>query len=122
MRKILAFLLAFGMLIHSVPAAFAAESVTSQITAMPLGSNIEVHLKNKQKVRGAKGVVSNSGFLLVSAGASDRQIAFDDVASVKQVNAKSHTTRNVLIGVAIGVGVLAIAIGVLAAKAGIANY
>ena len=119
MRKILAFLLAFGMLIHSVPGVSAAENVTSQITAMPLGSNVELHLKNKQKVRGAKGALSNSGFLLVNASAGDRQIAFDDIASVKQVSGKSHTTRNVLIGVAIGVGVLAIAIGVLAAKSGL---
>ena len=118
MRQILSLVLAVGMFTNLGP-AFAAENVTSQITAMPLGSNVELHLKNKQKVRGAKGALSNSGFLLVNASAGDRQIAFDDIASVKQVSGKSHTTRNVLIGVAIGVGVLAIAIGVLAAKSGL---
>ena len=61
------------------PAAFGADSVTSQITGMPPGANIEVRLKNKQTMRGARGEVSGSGFTLLNPSAGDRQIAFDDV-------------------------------------------
>src|SRR5579863_2122793 len=94
-----------------VPADFGAETVASQITAIPTGANIELHLKNKQKMRGTKGLVSDSGFTLVDASKAEHQIAFDDVVSVKQLIKKSHLTRNILIGVAIGVA----AVGITAA-------
>ena len=51
--------------------------------------------------------------MLVDARAGERQIAFDDVVSVKQYTAKSHTTRNILIAVGIAVVGMGIAIGVL---------
>jgi hypothetical protein len=85
------------------PAASGADSVASRITGMPSGAHIEVHLTNKQTLRGTRGEVSGSGFTLVNSDAGDRQIAFDDVTAVKQVNKTSHTTRNVLIVVGIGV-------------------
>jgi len=118
MRQILSLVLAIGLLGQMSPAAFAAENVTSQITGMPLGTNIEVHLTNKQKVRGAKGTVSASGFMLVDARTGERQIAFSDVASVKQVSGKSHTTRNILIGVGIGVVAVVATLAILVAKCG----
>jgi hypothetical protein len=90
----------------------------AEITAMPLGTNIEVRLKDRQKLRGARGAVSESGFTLVDARSGDRQIMFDDVASIKQVKTKSHTGRNILIGVAIGVGAVAIVIVSLAHAGG----
>jgi hypothetical protein len=94
------------------PAAFGADSVASQITGMPTGTHIEVRLKSKEDLRGARGEVSGSGFTLINSGAGVRQIAFVDVASVKQLNHKSHTTRNVLIvvGVAVVVVVAVLAI------------
>ena len=98
---------------HMVSAAFAAESVASQIAAMPPGTSIELGLKTKQKVRGTTGAVSTSGFTLVQAGSADRQIAFDDIASVKQLTKKSHLTRNILIGVGIGVAAVGITAAVL---------
>jgi len=116
MRQILSLVLALGMLTNLGP-AFAAENVTSQINGMALGTNIEVRLTNKQKVRGAKGAVSASGFMLVDARTGERQIAFNDVTSVKQFG-KSHTTRNILIGVVIGVVAVVATIGILVAKCG----
>jgi hypothetical protein len=117
LRQILSLVLAFGMLTNLGP-ALAAETVTSQINGLALGTNIEVHLTNKQKVRGARGAVSSSGFMLVDARTGERQIAFSDVASVKQVSGKSHTTRNILIGVGIGVVAVVATIGILVAKCG----
>jgi hypothetical protein len=93
------------------PAAFGADDVTGQITAMPAGANIEVHLRDKQKLQGTRGDVSGTGFTLRSPG-GDRQIAFGDVASVKQLNKKSHTARNILIGVGIGVVVVVVVLAV----------
>lgn len=101
------------MVMHLVPAAIGEGSVAGQITAIPPGAQIELHLKNKEKLRGAKGPVSAAGFTLVDAHTGDRQIAFDDVASVKQLTTKSHTTRNILIGVGIGVAALGITAAVL---------
>ncbi len=46
--------------------------------------------------------MSGSGFTLVNPSGGDRKIAFDNVISVKPWNKKSHTVRNVLIGVGIG--------------------
>ena len=111
MRQIVSLVLTLTVLAHLSP-AFAAGDVASQITATPVGANIEVRLKDKQTLRGARGEVSDSGFTLVNPSGGNRQIAFDDVASVKQLTKKSHTTRNVLIiaGVALVVIVAVIAI------------
>jgi hypothetical protein len=112
MRQALSLGLALLMLTQSGPAAFGADSVTSQITSMPVGTNIEVHLKNNQTLRGARGDASGSGFTLLNPAAGNRQVAFDNVTSVKRLNQKSHTTRNVLIvvGVAFVVVVTVLAI------------
>ena len=53
--------------------------------------------------------MSDSGFVLVDARSGERQIAFDDVASVKPLNKRSHTTRKVLIGVGIAAAVAVVA-------------
>jgi len=102
------------MLTRLAAAAPDTASIRAQIVGMPLGTSIELRLKDKQKLRGARGAVSDSGFTLVDARSGERQIAFDDVASVKPVNTKSHTGRNILIGVGIGVGAVAIVIVALA--------
>ena len=62
--------------------------------------------------------MSDSGFTLVDTRSGEHQIAFDEVASVKHVTPKSHTGRNLLIGVGIGVGAVAIVIVALAHKGG----
>ena len=71
---------------------------------------MEVRLKNQQVLRGSKGSTSDSGFTL-TADTGDRQIAFADVAAVKQL--KSHTLRNVLIIAGISVAALGITIGIM---------
>jgi hypothetical protein len=53
----------------------------------------------------------------VDQRAGNRQIAFDEVTSVKQLAYKSHTLRNVLIGVVIGAAVIVIVVAVLVAHA-----
>ena len=108
MRQVLSAALVLGVLIQSATASPDAASVTTQIVDMPVGANIELRLKNKQKVRGARGVVSATSFTLVDSHAGEKQIAFDDVASVKLFTQKSHTTRNILIGVGITLGILGI--------------
>ncbi len=108
MRKALSAVLALGVLIQVAGASPDASSVTTQISGMPLGTNIELRLKNKQKIHGARGAVSATGFALVDSHAAEQQIAFDDVASVKLYAAKKHTTRNILIGVGITLVVLGI--------------
>jgi hypothetical protein len=102
------------MLAGLVSAKPDTATLTTQIVAMPQGANIELRLKNKERIRGAKGAVSNAGFALLDAHAVERQIAFDDVVSVKSFSPKSHTTRNVLIVVGIGV---VVTVGIIAAVA-----
>ncbi len=113
MRQALSLALVLLMVTQLGPAAFGADNVISQIAGIPTGTNIEVRLKNKQILRGARGEVSDSGFTLTNLGAGDRQIAFDEVTSVKQLTKKSHPTRNVLIGVGIGIAVFAVVLGIL---------
>jgi hypothetical protein len=105
------------MLTCSASAAPEAAGVRAEIVAMPLGSNVELRLKNKERLRGARGTVSESGFTLLGPRSGERQVAFVDVASAKQFRVKSHAGRNMLIGVAIGVGVAAIVIISLAKPA-----
>jgi hypothetical protein len=95
------------------PDAFAADTIQSQVTAIPAGMRTEVRLNNKQKMRGALGPIDNAGFTLVDSHTGDRQIAFTDVASVKRFNAKSHLRRNILIATVIGVAAVGITAGVL---------
>jgi len=81
---------------------------------MPAGAAIEVRLKNNQTLRGSRGDVSDSGFTLLDPGGSTRQLAFGDVASVKLLGKQSHTTRNVLIIVGVGVVAAVAAIAIYA--------
>ena len=118
MRRLLSLVLAAAMLARVVSGAPDTASIRAQIVGMRLGTRMELRLKDKQKVRGARGAVSDSGFTLVDARSGERQIAFDDIASVKPVNTTSHTGRNILIGVGIGVGVVAIVIIALAHSGG----
>ena len=116
-QQVLSLGLVLLMVPSLIPAAFGADNVTNQITGMREGISIELHLKNKQILRGTRGEVSASSFALVDPSGGNREITFDEVASVKQLTRKSHTTRNILIGVGIGVVVLAV---VVVAKGGVA--
>jgi|HubBroStandDraft_6_1064221.scaffolds.fasta_scaffold327724_2 hypothetical protein len=107
MRQFLSVILALTVLARFVEADTPA--IAAQINAIPQGARIELRLKTNDKLRGERGRLSDAGFTLVSGG-TDRQVAFDDVASVKLY--KSHTTRNVLI--IVGIGVVA-TVGIIAA-------
>ena len=113
MRRTLSIALALLMVTQLAPAALGADSVSSQLTAIPVGAKIEVHLKNEQTLRGAKGTFSNAGFRILDARNREHEIALDEVVSVKQLSARSLTTRNVLIGIGIGVAALGITAGIL---------
>ena len=114
-RHTLSLLLAMLMLAHLGPASFAAETIKTQIAAVSLGAPIELRLQNKQRLRGARGEVSDSGFILVDSRGEGRQVAFDDIAFAKHFTKKSHTKRNILIAVGIEVAVTVV-LGVLAAR------
>jgi hypothetical protein len=107
-RQALSVILALAM-VH--PLAFAGpeiSSLTARILAMPLGTHMELRLKSKEKIRGDRGAASDTGFALLDKRAVERQIAFDDVVSVKQLDPSSHLGRNILIGVGIVVGATAV--------------
>jgi len=101
------------MLTRGALAAPDTASIRAQIVGMPIGTSIELRLKDKQKMRGARGAESDSSFTFVDARSGERQIAYDDVASVKQFKTKSHTGRNILIGVGIAAGVVAAGLALL---------
>ena len=93
-----------------LPAAFGQQNLASQITAIPVGTKIELRLKNKQTVRGVRGQLSNVGFMLVDDRTGERQIAFDEVVSVKRY--KAHPVRNTLIVV----GIVLVALGIVGSR------
>jgi hypothetical protein len=110
MRSLLSIVLVFAIFITGAAAGPDTATIASQIAAMPPGASIELRLHSKETLRGTKGAVTDSGFTLI--GSPDRQIAFADVSSIKLLNKKSHTTRNVLIIVAVGI---VATVGILAA-------
>ena len=97
------------MLTCSASAAPDAATIKTEIVGMPVGTSIEIQLKDQQKLRGARGAVQTL---------NSRSWRFEDVASVKHLKARSHTGRNILIGVGIGVGAVAIVIIALAKHGG----
>jgi hypothetical protein len=107
MRQALSIILLVGIFLQLAAAGPDTAGLTTKITGMPLGSTIELRLKNKEKLRGSRGAVSNTSFTLINQ-AREQQIAFDEVASVKLLTAKPHSTRNILIGVGITLVVLGI--------------
>ena len=114
--RYLSLVLAFLMITRLGSAFVDPATIKTQVLGMPLGTNIEIRLKNNQTVRGARGEVSDSGFMLVDSRGGDRQIAFDDVVSVKRLPQKSHMGRHVLLGVGITVLVLVIVGGIVGSR------
>ncbi len=106
MRSAVSLVLLFFFVTSSSPAAPDSRSLATQLTNIRPGARIEVRLKSNQKLRGARGAISTDSFTLVEARAGDRRIAFADVLSVKKI---SHTKRNVLIVVAVGVVAVVVA-------------
>jgi len=101
MRQALSLTLTLAILTRFAVAGPDTASIAAQVVGMPLGTHVELRLKNKERIRGARGAVSDAGFALVDAHAAERQIAFADIVSVKQLSAQSHVRRNILIGAGI---------------------
>jgi hypothetical protein len=117
MRNTLSVFLALLMIARVAPAAPDTASITTQITSIPAGAQIELRLKNKQKMRGTRGAVSATGFSFVDGAGGERQVAFADVDSVKRITGKSHTTRNILIVAGIGIVAVVITFAVVVSNA-----
>jgi hypothetical protein len=100
------------LMLTRLAAAQDTAAIRTEIISMQLGTSMEVRLKDKQKLRGARGAVADSGFTFVDARSGERQIAFADVASVKVVKQQSHTVRNVLIAVGIVAAVIGTIVGI----------
>ena len=87
-----------------------SKSAKTRVLAIPMGSLVDVHLNDNEKIRGRMGEVSDEGFVIQAVRGikvENRKIAFTDLKSLKPVG-KSHTTRNILLVAGIGVGVVVI--------------
>ena len=74
----------------SIPAQ-VAQKPTLKVLEIPPGSRVQVRLKNKEKLRGLLGEVSNKGFVLQYARGNQiekRIIGFDEVKSIKVIKVK----------------------------------
>ncbi len=112
MRQALSVTLALAIMLPVAAAAPDIATVTTQIHAMPLGTQMELQLKSKERVRGYRGAASDTGFALLDKHARERQIAFGERRlSATSETSPSHLRRNILIGVGIAVGT-AVVIGV----------
>ena len=132
MRPSLSVFLAWMLFANSLPAkpkllAAMDSSQTSttpkptfkeRVLEIPAGSMVEVHLKAKEKLRGRLGEISNEAFTVKVAKGNtieDRKIAFDDVKSIKSVEA-SQGKRTALC-ILLGVGLAVATLGIIAAIA-----
>ncbi len=93
----------------SIPAQVAQKpTLQEKVLEIPPGSRVQVRLKNKEKLRGRLGEVSNEGFVLQYARGNqieERKISFDEVKSLKVKEGGSNALVWVLVGAAAGLGV-----------------
>ncbi len=90
------------------PQATKKPTLQEKVLEIPLGSRVQVRLKNKEKLRGRLGEVSKEGFVVQYAKGNqieERQIGFDEVKSLK-VNKGGTNIVKVLAAVGAGVGVV----------------
>jgi hypothetical protein len=106
---------AFGY--HRIPYVLTCASILASDAALSLASRASAKSRRNpaHEFEEIAQTGPDSGFTLLNPGTGDRKVAFDEMISVKQLTAKSHTTRNVLIGVGIGV---VVTVAVLAAVVG----
>jgi len=102
MRQLLSILLVVILCATSTYAAKPSASIPAQVAQKPTlqekvlvdippGSRVQVRLKNKEKLRGLLGEVSNEGFVLQYARGNQiekRIIGFDEVESIKVIKVK----------------------------------
>lgn len=100
-----------------------AQDLKTRVLTLPANSPVEVRFVDGTRQRGWIGDIDDRGFVLTAERRRQlekRTVAWQEVRNVKQVrDAKpSHTGRNILIGVAIAVGVIAALILSLATVGG----
>lgn len=108
-KQFLSIALSFALII--IPCC--GQSVETQLRAFSPDTPIELRLTDGSKLRGWISELSSTGFTLTQERKNrleKRQIEFKQAQSVKQVKSvrPSHTTRNILIGVGIGIAGVAI--------------
>ncbi len=111
--QILSSLLALVLLTEGCfgqPKPSTAPTIEEQIRGIPPDSPVEIHLLDGSKLRGWITGVSDVGFVLTREQKhrlEKNDIRFQQVRVLKRVNSvkPSHTTRNIVIGVAIGIAV-----------------
>ena len=118
MRKILSIVL---VVILSANVTYAAKATSAGIPSqatkkptlqekvleIPPGSRVQVRLKNKEKLRGRLGEVSNEGFVVQYARGNqieERKTGFDEVKSLKVKGDGSKKAVLILAAVGAGVG------------------
>lgn len=98
-RALLALLMGFQGVLWASPQGPPSQqtpTIAAQVAKIAMGSEIEVRLFNKEKLRGRLGEVSGTGFiLLIPSGTASikRNLAFDDVKSVRVVRTRLVRTR-----------------------------
>ena len=113
-RQILSSLLAVVLLTSGCfgqPQPSSAGPIEEQIRGIPPDSPVEIHLLDGSKLRGWITQVSDVGFVLIREQENrleKNEIRFQQVQVLKRVKSvkPSHTTRNIVAGVAIGVVVV----------------
>jgi hypothetical protein len=95
--------------------AVAQGTLQDAVVKIDKGSAVEVRLKSKEKVRGRLGDVSSSGFTVQvtkSGAMASRDIAFDDVKSIKRTGKPGKGGY-----IAMAVGFAAVGAGIVVAVA-----
>ena len=103
----------------AAPAQQAA--LKGQLLEIPMGSQIEIRLVTKEKIRGQLASVADDGVsvkTLTGSTIEEKRVAFDQMVSVKQVRKGLPFVAKVFIGVGIGIGIF---FGIAAIACG-ANY
>lgn len=104
------------------PAKTPKPTLKEQLILLDAGSVVEVSLKNKEKLRGRLGTVSDAGFdiqYVANDQSTTRTLSFDEVKKVKQQGDGMSTAGKITLGVLAGLGVLlVVSLIVVAAQGG----
>lgn len=97
-----------------------AATIKEKLLDVPPGTMIEVRLRNKQKIRGKLGQITNEGFELTAVERGKivtEKISFSEMRSFKRVTSATTKTGHTVVYILAGLGaVMLIAIIVAAAR------
>lgn len=96
-------------------------TLKEKLILLDAGSVVEVNLKNKEKLRGRLGTVSDSGFdiqYVANDQSTTRTINYADVKKVKQQGDGMSTAAKITLGVLAGLGVLVVISLIVTAASG----